>query len=200
MGTFYLIAGLGNPGAAYAETRHNVGFRAVDQLRRRWRAEWGLDQKFQSELARTEYAGRPVLLCRPLTYMNESGQAIGSLARYFQIPPAHLLVVLDDADLPFGTIRLRPEGSSGGHHGLESVEAHLGTRDYPRLRVGIGGQCSGARQLEGYVLQRLNADELAALDQVLERAAAQVECWLDAGIEAAMARFNGQNLKPKDRQ
>jgi len=124
--------------------------------------------------------------------MNASGEAVGSIATFYQVPPAQVLVVVDDADLPFGEIRMRPGGSSGGHHGLESVEQHLATREYPRLRVGIGREADGVREITGYVLADFGRADKELLDKVLARACDQVECWLDEGIQAAMNRFNGK--------
>jgi PTH1 family peptidyl-tRNA hydrolase len=122
--------------------------------------------------------------------MNASGEAVGALVNFYQFPLKKLVVVLDDADLPFGEIRLRPAGSSGGHHGLESIEQHLGSREYPRLRIGIGRK-DGAREITGHVLGRLNATEMAVMEKVLVRAADQVECWLAHGLQKAMSQFNG---------
>src|SRR5580765_4891825 len=118
MDTLYLVAGLGNPGSEYARTRHNAGFIAVERFGKKFSAEW--KSKFHSRIARVEVSGRKVILCQPQTFMNASGEAIASLAGFYKVPPERLLVVVDDADLPFGQIRLRREGSSGGHHGLES--------------------------------------------------------------------------------
>ena len=190
MENVYLIVGLGNPGADYARTRHNAGFLVAERLAERWRARWNYENKFNARLARTERGSRRVLLCEPQTYMNASGEAVGAVAAFYQIPLAGLVIVVDDADLALGEIRLRPGGSSGGHHGLESVEQHLGTRDYARLRIGIGRQ-AGAREITGYVLGRFNSTEAAQADKVLTVAADQVETWLDAGIQKAMSQFNG---------
>jgi len=182
--------GLGNPGRDYAKTRHNAGFMLVELLAHRWRAEWQLERKFQARLAKTERAGRRVILCEPQTFMNLSGEAVGAVVDFFQLPLANLVVAVDDADLPLGEIRLRPGGSSGGHHGLESVEARLATRDYARLRLGIGRR-EATRQIAGHVLGRLTAAELAVMVQVLARAADQVDCWLTHGSAKAMNQFNG---------
>jgi PTH1 family peptidyl-tRNA hydrolase len=122
--------------------------------------------------------------------MNSSGEAVGAVMAFYQVPHAGLLVVVDDADLPLGELRLRPGGSSGGHHGLESIEQHLGAREYARLRVGIGRQ-SGAREIAGYVLGRFNSTEAALVDRVLTVASDQAETWLEAGIQRAMSQFNG---------
>jgi len=190
MENVFLIVGLGNPGEEYAQTRHNAGFLLVEKLAAQWRAAWSLERKFQARLARAERAGKTVLLAKPQTYMNASGEAAGALMRYYQLAPERILVAVDDADLPLGQIRLRPGGGAGGHHGLESVMQHVGSRDYPRLRLGIGRQ-DGLRQITGHVLGRFNAGETAVLEKVLERAAAQVECWLGAGLQQAMNQFNG---------
>lgn len=191
MENVYLIVGLGNPGAEYARTRHNAGFLVVERLAGRWQTKWALEPKFAARLARAERDGRRLMLCQPQTYMNSSGEAVGRLKEYYRVPLTRLLVVVDDADLPLGEIRLRPQGSSGGHHGLESVEQHAQTRSYPRLRIGIGRTSAEAREITGHVLSRFRAEEAALLENVLERAADQVECWLDAGIGKAMSQYNG---------
>lgn len=185
-----LIVGLGNPGAEYAKTRHNAGFMLVELLVTRWRAAWNTERKFQARIAKTEREGRRMVLCEPQTFMNLSGEAVGAVVKFYQLPLKQLIVAVDDADLPLGQIRLRPGGSSGGHHGLESIEQHLGTREYARLRVGIG-RTDGAREITGHVLGRLSKTELAAMEKVLTRAADQVECWLAHGLQKAMSQFNG---------
>jgi peptidyl-tRNA hydrolase, PTH1 family len=190
MENLYLIVGLGNPGAEYARTRHNAGFLVVDQLAERWRADWGYEKKFNARVARAEREGRRVLLCQPQTYMNSSGEAVAAVATFYRVPAAQLLVVVDDADLPLGELRLRPAGGSGGHHGLESIEQHLGTPKYARLRVGIGRH-EGAREITGYVLGRFSSTEAQLADKVLAVAAEQVETWVAAGIQKAMNQFNG---------
>ena len=185
-----LIVGLGNPGAAYAKTRHNAGFMVADLLADRWRARWTSARKFQARIARTEHGERRVLLCQPQTFMNASGESVAALVRFYHLALGALLVVTDDADLPLGEIRLRPSGSSGGHHGLESLEQHLGTRQFARLRVGIGRQ-SGEREITEHVLGRIAAAEAEVMAKVLRAAADQAECWLDAGMQKAMNDFNG---------
>lgn len=193
MENLYLIVGLGNPGSEYARTRHNAGFQVVDRVAERWRAAWGFDKKFNAELARADRGSQRALLCKPQTYMNSSGVAVAAVQAYYDVPVQRVLVVMDDADLPLGEIRLRPGGGSGGHHGLESIEQHLGTRDYPRLRVGIGRQ-DGAREITGHVLGRFGSTETALADKVLTAATQQVETWLEAGIQKAMSQFNGVPL------
>jgi peptidyl-tRNA hydrolase, PTH1 family len=189
-----LIVGLGNPGAEYAKTRHNAGFLVVERLAGRWQAGWAYEKRFSARLARAERGEHRVLLCEPQTYMNSSGETVGPLAAFYRVPSGQLLVVVDDADLPLGEIRLRPRGSSAGHHGLESIEQHLGTRDFARLRIGIG-RAAGAREITGHVLGRFNSTEAAVADRVLTVACDQVECWLDAGIQKAMNQFNGNPIE-----
>ena len=186
----HLIVGLGNPGGEYAKTRHNAGFMLADLLAGRWRGEWSTAKKFQSRVAKADREGRRVVLCEPQTFMNLSGEAVGAVVKFYQLPLKNLVVAMDDADLPLGEIRLRPSGSSGGHHGLESIEQHLGTREYARLRIGIGRQ-GGAREITGHVLGRLSAGEMAVMEKVLDRAAGQLECWLAHGLQKAMSQFNG---------
>ncbi|TAK93496.1 MAG: aminoacyl-tRNA hydrolase [Verrucomicrobia bacterium] len=190
MEDLHLIVGLGNPGAEYAKTRHNAGFMLADLLAKRWRADWNNEKKFQSRIAKAERDGKRVVLCEPQTFMNLSGEAVGALVKFYQLPRTKLVVAMDDADLPLGEIRLRPGGSSGGHHGLESIEAHLGSREYPRLRIGIGRK-DGKREITGHVLGKLSASEMTVTEKVLARAADQIECWLAHGLQKAMSQFNG---------
>ena len=190
MESLHLIVGLGNPGAEYARTRHNAGFLLVERLAERWRAKWTAAKKFNARLARVKRGEQRVLLCQPQTFMNASGEAVRAVADYYGVPPGRLLVVVDDADLPLGEIRLRARGSSGGHHGLESIAQHLGARGFPRLRIGIGRK-AGAREITDYVLSRFSSTEAALADKVLSTACDQVECWLDADIQKAMNEFNG---------
>jgi PTH1 family peptidyl-tRNA hydrolase len=188
--TLHLIVGLGNPGAEYAKTRHNAGFRVVERLAGRWQADWAYEKRFNARLARVERGEDRSLLVEPQTYMNSSGEAVGGVVGFYQVPLERLLVVVDDADLPLGELRLRSGGSSGGHHGLESIERHVGTREFARLRIGIG-RTDGAREITDYVLGRFNAAEAAVAEKVLTVACDQVECWWREGIQKAMNRFNG---------
>jgi PTH1 family peptidyl-tRNA hydrolase len=185
-----LIVGLGNPGSEYAKTRHNAGFIVTDRLAERWRASWNTERKFNARIAIAQRNDWRVLLCQPQTYMNSSGEALRAVVDFYRVPLGKMLMIVDDADLPLGLLRLRPGGSSGGHHGLESIEQHLGSRDYARLRVGIGRQ-EGARQIKGYVLGRFGSTEAALADKVFNVAADQAETWLVAGIQKAMSQFNG---------
>jgi PTH1 family peptidyl-tRNA hydrolase len=190
MEPMHLIVGLGNPGADYAKTRHNAGFLLVEKLAEEWKAGWTKERKFQARVARAERNGKKILLAEPQTFMNLSGESVGALVKFYQLPLENILVVVDDADLPLGEIRLRPGGGSGGHHGLESVTQHLGAKTFARLRIGIGRK-NEARQITGHVLGKFSAAENALLEKVLERAAGQLECWLSAGLQKAMCQFNG---------
>jgi PTH1 family peptidyl-tRNA hydrolase len=138
-----------------------------------------------------ERDGRQVILAQPQTFMNASGEAVGAMMQFYRVPAGRLVVAVDDADLPLGELRLRASGSSGGHHGLENIEQHLGSRDYARLRIGIGRTADGRREITGHVLAPFSGAEADLLDRVLRAAAGQVERWLDAGIEQAMNEFNG---------
>jgi len=197
MENVHLVVGLGNPGSDYARTRHNAGFLVADRLAERWRVRWASEKKFLALMARAEHGDRRVLLCEPQTYMNSSGEAVAAVMTFYRVPVGNLLVVVDDADLPLGEIRMRPGGSSGGHHGLESIEQHLGTRDYARQRIGIGRQ-SSAREITGYVLGRFSSTETTLIDKVLAVASDQVETWLKAGIQKAMSQFNGVIAGPEN--
>jgi len=190
MEPLHLIVGLGNPGAEYAKTRHNAGFMVLARLAEQWRANWTSEKKFNARVARAVADGRGAILCQPQTYMNASGEAVGAVSVFYRIAAERILVVVDDADLPLGELRLRPGGSSGGHHGLESIEQHLGTRQYARLRIGIGRE-SGAREITGYVLGRFSAQDAKRMDEVVMAACRQVECWWTDGIQKAMNQFNG---------
>jgi len=187
----YLIVGLGNPGREYERTRHNAGFMVAERLASLWKAEWSTEKKFSARFAKVERDGKRLLLCQPQTYMNLSGESVGSIAGYRKIELSRVLVVVDDADLPFGEIRLRPGGSSGGHHGLESVEQHLGSRDYARQRIGIGRQDRTVRQIAGHVLAQFSPAERDILEKILQKACNQIECWLGFGVAKAMNQFNG---------
>jgi len=189
--TLGLIVGLGNPGREYQNTRHNAGFMLADRLALKWGGRWRMEKKFFAELAECGFAGRRFILCRPQTFMNASGEAVAKVAAFYRVSPLTTLVLVDDADLPLGTIRLRSEGSPGGHHGLESVEQHIGTPLYPRVRLGIARPKSEVRDIANHVLGRFQADELLLWEKVLARAQSQVECWATEGVAKAMSLHNG---------
>ena len=182
------IVGLGNPGAQYKGTRHNVGFAVLDELARRASVEFE-SAPADALMARWRRADEPVLLVKPLTYMNLSGQAIGELSRYFKIEPVDLLVVVDEVQLPLGKLRARARGSAGGHNGLKSVIAHLGD-NYGRLRLGVG-RGDSQRDLADHVLARFDKDEAAEAERMIARAADAAETFITSGIAAVMNQFNG---------
>ena len=182
-----LIVGLGNPGAKYRGTRHNIGFAVVDELARRGRVEF--DSAPVEALVAKVRGAEPVLLAKPLTFMNASGEAVGGLARYFKIEPADLLVVVDEAQLPLGKLRARARGSAGGHNGLKSLIAHLGDQ-FARLRIGVG-RGEMRRDLADHVLARFDADEAAEVERMTTRAADALEMFVTSGIEAVMNGYNG---------
>lgn len=182
-----LIVGLGNPGPDYARTRHNVGFMVADELARRAGLRWE-HPRLQASQARGSLAGHAVVLAKPQTFMNASGTAIVQLVKWYKVPLTDLLVIYDDLDLPFGQLRLRGEGSAGGHNGLASTIQQLRSNAFPRLRVGIGRpQWGDARN---YVLTRFSQEQAAELPAVIARAADAAEVWLTEGLLAAMNRYN----------
>lgn len=166
-----LIVGLGNPGAEYAETRHNAGFRFLDRLAAQQGVRFKPEGRFQGEVGRTTVGGRELWLLKPLTYMNRSGMAVSACARYYKLDPAQILVVHDEVDLPPGAVRLKIGGGTAGHNGLEDIVARLGSRDFLRLRIGVGHP--GASHLVvSYVLARAPAAEQQAIDDAIARALA----------------------------
>jgi len=185
----WLIVGLGNPGERYARTRHNVGFRSVETLAERHSLTFR-QQQANSQLAEGIIHGQRVVLVKPQTYMNLSGQAVSALRNWYKIDPAHeLLVIYDDLDLPFARIRIRERGSAGTHNGMRSIVAQLGTTEFPRLRVGIG-QPPGKMDAADYVLSRFTPEEEAVLPDVLARVADAVDVILREGLITAMNRYN----------
>ncbi|MGH2536360.1 MAG: aminoacyl-tRNA hydrolase [Candidatus Promineifilaceae bacterium] len=184
----YLLAGLGNPGRAYREQRHNIGFMALDWLAERSGIAFSRLQG-QALVATGEIAGRSVILAKPQTYMNQSGRAISALMRFYKLELEYLLVIYDEIDLPFGTLRLRDQGGSGGHNGMKSVIQHLGP-NFARLRLGVG-RPPGRMEAVDYVLQEFGRDEQRELGDILERAGAAVETFLRSGVVLAMSRHNG---------
>ena len=182
-----LIVGLGNPGGKYRGTRHNIGFAVVDELARRTGVEF--DSAPVEALVAKVRGAEPVLLAKPMTFMNASGEAVGGLARYFKIEPADLLIVVDEVQLPLGKLRARARGSAGGHNGLKSVIAHLG-EEFSRLRVGVG-RGEQQRDLADHVLSRFEKAETAEVERMTTRAADAAEMFITSGIEAVMNAFNG---------
>jgi PTH1 family peptidyl-tRNA hydrolase len=184
-----VVVGLGNPGAEYADTRHNAGFVLADALADRWRLAFR--RASRAQVAKGTVAGHALFLIKPQTYMNDSGTALRPLLGQPDWDPARdLLVLVDDGALPLGTFRLRAKGSSGGHNGLESVESALGSRVYARLRIGIGPVPQDVTDLADWVLAPFTHDEMAALTELLPAMADAAECWVSDGIERAMNQFN----------
>lgn len=186
-----LVVGLGNPGREHRGNRHNVGFMAIDRLA----TEGGIDLarvQNKSIVGDGRLFGRSVLLVKPQTYMNRSGDAVGPLARYYRVAPEDVIVVYDDIDLSLGTIRLREQGGSGGHNGMKSIIQHLG-QDFPRLRLGVG-RPSGRMPPAAYVLQDFDVEEMTLVDAMLDQAEHALGTFLKEGIEIAMNRHNGPVL------
>ena len=182
-----LIVGLGNPGGKYRGTRHNIGFAVLDELARRRAVAF--DAAPVEALVAKVRGAEPVLLAKPMTFMNASGEAVGGLARYFKIDVADLLVVVDEVQLPLGKLRARARGSAGGHNGLKSLIAHLG-EEFARLRIGVG-RGDQRRDLADHVLARFEADEAAEVERMTTRAADASEMFVTSGIEAVMNAYNG---------
>jgi PTH1 family peptidyl-tRNA hydrolase len=189
------IFGLGNPGRQYSGTRHNIGFAVADELARRAAVEFesapanALIAKWRPSLGAGSQADDVVLLAKPLTFMNESGRAVGELARYFKIDIADLLVIVDEVQLPVGRLRARVRGSAGGHNGLKSVIAHIGD-EFPRLRIGVG-RGESQRDLADHVLSRFETDEKEDVARMIERAADAAQLFITSGIAAVMNAYNG---------
>lgn len=187
--SLFLIVGLGNPGREYRDTRHNIGFMVLDRLAIRLDARFTRLQA-KALVAPAQAGETRLLLAKPQTFMNLSGQAVRGLVRFYKIPPEQVLVIHDDLDLPVGALRLRMDGGAAGHKGILSIVAELGTEQFARLRVGIG-RPPGQMDAADYVLQPLSTPELLAFSDILERAAAAALTWAQEGLTTAMNRFNG---------
>jgi peptidyl-tRNA hydrolase, PTH1 family len=183
-----LIVGLGNPGREYKKNRHNVGFQIVDQFAARHGLEFSRQQS-NAVIASGTIAGRAVTLAKPMTFMNRSGGPVSALMRFYKLEPEQLLVIVDDLDLPTGTVRLKPEGGSGGQNGMKDIISRLATQSFPRMRIGIG-RPPGKMDSAAYVLQDFSTDQQALIDVTYERASDAVETWLRDGIVLAMSRHN----------
>ncbi len=188
MAAIKLVVGLGNPGAKYQETRHNIGFELVDRLARGGRGA-AFSRKFDGLLAEAEIDFRRVLLLKPETFMNLSGRSVGQVVRFYKLALSDVLVICDDLSLPLGKLRIRPGGSDGGQKGLRDIAAHLGTDQFPRLRIGIGDQEDV--DAVDFVLSRFRSAERPIIDDALILASQAVAVWVTQGIDTAMNRFNG---------
>ena len=186
----WLIVGLGNPGARFENTRHNVGFWAVDELARR--ADVAVRKiRFHALTADAVVGCQGVLLMKPTTFMNLSGQAVGEAARFYKIPPERVLVISDDVSLPLGKLRIRKGGSAGGHNGLKSIIQHLGTDQFPRIKVGVGQKPHPDYDMADWVLSKFAGEDLKTITEAIRKAADAVECLIQEGPDKAMNRFNG---------
>jgi len=190
-----LVVGLGNPGRDYRDTRHNVGFMVVDEVARRHSLAWGSPPAQVPDAYAVKWFGADVLLAKPLTFMNRSGDVVAVLARYYDVASPDVLVVVDEVALPFGRLRARARGSAGGHNGLKSIVERFGTDDFPRLRIGVG-RGDARRDLADHVLSRFEAGERAELEGVIARAADAVEMFAAAGIDKVMNAYNPDAAAP----
>lgn len=185
----YLLIGLGNPGREYRDSRHNVGFMLIDRLCVRLNAR-GMKMQSKAIVISTTYEERRLILAKPQTYMNLSGQSVQGLAHFYKIPLTNLMILSDDIDLPYGTIRIRAQGGAGGQRGMGSVIERLGTKEFPRLRIGIG-RPPGRMDPADYVLQDFSKEDMKALSEILDRAADAALEFVVNGLNAAMNKFNG---------
>ena len=186
----WLIVGLGNPGAKYEHTRHNCGFRAVDILAKDLGCK--IDKgKFQGLYGQTNYNGKKLFLLKPQTYMNASGNSVLQLSAYFSIPPQRIIVLFDDISLPPGRLRIRGDGSAGGHNGIKSIISQLGSQDFPRVKIGVGEKAP-EQDLADWVLSGFTASEEKALATALQNAADAALSIIDNGVPATANRYNGQ--------
>ena len=186
----WLIVGLGNPGKEYEKTRHNCGFRALDILADKLGCK--IDKgKFQGLYGQTVYGGRKLLLLKPLTYMNLSGRSVLQLSAYFQIPPQRIIVLFDDISLEPGRLRIRADGSAGGHNGIKSIISELGSQEFPRVKIGVGAKAHPEQDLADWVLSTFSASEEKALSAALPHAGDAALCIIDRGVPESANRFNG---------
>ena len=187
-----MIVGLGNPGREYEHTRHNAGYRAIDILAGKLGCKIE-KAKFQGLYGQTNYAGCKLLLLKPLTYMNLSGRSVLQLSAYFQIPPQRIIVLFDDISLEPGRLRIRANGSAGGHNGIKSIISEVGSQEFPRVKIGVGAKAHPEQDLADWVLSAFSPSEEKALASALERAADAALCIIDHGIPEASNRYNGSH-------
>ena len=186
----WLIVGLGNPGKDYERTRHNAGFRALDILSAKLGCK--VDKgKFQGLYGQKDYNGKKLYLLKPLTYMNLSGKSVLQMSAYFKIPPQRIIVLFDDISLEPGRLRIRADGSAGGHNGIKSIIAELGSQDFPRVKIGVGAKPHEQQDLADWVLSNFSTNEEKALVSALERSAEAALCIIDRSIPEAANRYNG---------
>ncbi len=190
MSNQFLIVGLGNPGKEYHNTRHNIGFRCVDALAAANGLSYARKKKSKSKLATGTITGHAVLIAKPQMYMNLSGSSVQGLAAFYKIPPAQILVIYDDLDLPPGTLRIRAQGGSGGHRGITDIIQRLGTREFPRIRFGIG-RPPDRMDPAAFVLRRFDGEETPVVEEAITRVLKTIEMWLTDSIDNAMNHYNG---------
>lgn len=195
-----LIVGLGNPEPKYDRTRHNIGFDVIDELARVWGIPLSVNKRFNALVGEGRAPTGKIRLLKPLTYMNRSGQAIRAALDWYKLPPESVLTVYDDMDLPLGRLRLRLSGSAGGHNGIKSAIAHLGTQDFPRLRLGIGRPRVTAGESISHVLGKFAPEEQPVVQKVLRLSVAAIELGLRDGVSKAMSLYNNQNVGETDQQ
>lgn len=186
----WLIIGLGNPGTKYEWTRHNMGFLTVDELADRLNLPVQR-LKFKALTAAASLGGESVLLMKPTTYMNLSGESVGEAARFYKIPPERILVISDDVSLPQGKLRIRQSGSAGGHNGIKSIIAHLGSDKFPRMKIGVGGKPHPDSDMAAWVLGKFTGQDKTVMEETIRRAADAIPSLLENGCEYAMSKFNG---------
>lgn len=186
----YLVVGLGNPGQEYADTRHNLGWRVVETLAKRYQSPFREERSMHTLLADVRVDQQQVLLSLPTTYMNESGRALQAVAQYFKIPLNQILIVQDELDFPLGTLAFRDGGNAGGHNGIGSIYEQLGTQQFARLRMGID-RPAPPRISKDYVLERFSAEDKEKLESTLNRGADAIEAWVKDGLTKAMNSWNG---------
>ena len=190
-----VIVGLGNPGKEYENTQHNIGFLTLDLISERL----GIDIKQIKHKALTGEGfvkGQKLMLVKPQTYMNLSGQSVREIMQYYKVDPEDLIVIYDDLDIPIGSLRLRAKGSAGTHNGMKSIVYDIQDDGFPRVRVGIGGERKG--NLANYVISGFNKDDISTMEAAVEKAADAVQCWIDEGINSAMNKFNTKKKKKKE--
>lgn len=186
----WLIVGLGNPGKDYEKTRHNCGFRAMDILAKKLGVK--IDKaKFQGLYGQASQGGRKIFLLKPLTYMNLSGKSVLQLSAYFHIPPQRIIVMFDDISLEPGRLRIRADGSAGGHNGIKSIISELGSQEFPRVKIGVGAKAHPEQDLADWVLSGFTASEEKALSSALERACDAALCIVEHGVPESANRYNG---------
>ncbi|MBC7823197.1 MAG: aminoacyl-tRNA hydrolase [Candidatus Parcubacteria bacterium] len=192
-----LIVGLGNPGSKYEKTRHNIGFMAIDLLARVWQIALSENRKFHGIVGEGTYSRSKIRLLKPLTFMNHSGQSIRAVVDWYKLSPESVLVVYDDMDLPMGKIRIRLSGSAGGQNGMKSAIAHLGTQNFPRLRIGIGSPKSlpGDKDGASHVLGTFSAAEAKLIPDVLDLTVGAIELSLKQGVEKSMSLYNNRSVE-----